>query len=30
MIAGGSIEVLKNRIAESVFERTFPQRAGKA
>ena len=30
MIAGGSIEILKNRIAESVFERTFPQRAGKA
>jgi alkylation response protein AidB-like acyl-CoA dehydrogenase len=29
MIAGGSIEVLKNRIAESVFERAFPQRAGK-
>jgi alkylation response protein AidB-like acyl-CoA dehydrogenase len=26
MIAGGSIEVLKNRIAESVFERSFPQR----
>jgi len=26
MIAGGSIEVLKNRIAEAVFERTFPQR----
>ena len=26
MIAGGSIEVLKNRIAESVFERTFSQR----
>jgi len=26
MIAGGSIEILKNRIAESVFERTFPQR----
>ncbi|CAG2137250.1 acyl-CoA dehydrogenase family protein [Cupriavidus plantarum] len=29
MIAGGSIEVLKNRIAEGVFERTFPQRAPK-
>jgi alkylation response protein AidB-like acyl-CoA dehydrogenase len=29
MIAGGSIEILKNRIAESVFERTFPQRPGK-
>ena len=28
MIAGGSIEILKNRIAEGVFERTFPQRAG--
>ena len=26
MIAGGSIEMLKNRIAEGVFERTFPQR----
>jgi alkylation response protein AidB-like acyl-CoA dehydrogenase len=26
MIAGGSIEVLKNRIAEAVFERTFSQR----
>jgi alkylation response protein AidB-like acyl-CoA dehydrogenase len=29
MIAGGSIEVLKNRIAESVFERTFSQRPEK-
>jgi len=29
MIAGGSIEILKNRIAESVFGRTFPQRPGK-
>ncbi len=28
MIAGGSIEVLKNRIAESVFERRFDQRKG--
>jgi alkylation response protein AidB-like acyl-CoA dehydrogenase len=28
MIAGGSIEILKNRIAESVFERTFSQRPG--
>jgi len=28
MIAGGSVEILKNRIAESVFERTFPQRPG--
>ncbi len=26
MIAGGSIEMLKNRIAEGVFERSFPQR----
>ena len=26
MIAGGSIEILKNRIAEGVFERTFSQR----
>ena len=29
MIAGGSIEILKNRIAEGVFGRTFPQRPGK-
>jgi alkylation response protein AidB-like acyl-CoA dehydrogenase len=29
MIAGGSIEMLKNRIAESVFERSFPQRPPK-
>jgi len=29
MIAGGSLEVLKNRIAESVFERTFSQRPPK-
>ncbi len=28
MIAGGSIEVLKNRIAEGVFERSFSQRPG--
>lgn len=28
MIAGGSIEMLKNRIAESVFERRFSQRRG--
>lgn len=28
MIAGGSIEILKNRIAESVFERRFSQRPG--
>jgi alkylation response protein AidB-like acyl-CoA dehydrogenase len=26
MIAGGSIEILKNRIAETVFGRSFPQR----
>ena len=26
MIAGGSIEILKNRIAEHIFERSFPQR----
>jgi alkylation response protein AidB-like acyl-CoA dehydrogenase len=30
MIAGGSIEVLKNRIAEGVFERTFSQRPSKS
>jgi alkylation response protein AidB-like acyl-CoA dehydrogenase len=30
MIAGGSIEMLKNRIAEGVFERTFSQRPPKA
>jgi len=29
MIAGGSIEILKNRIAEGVFERSFSQRPGK-
>jgi alkylation response protein AidB-like acyl-CoA dehydrogenase len=29
MIAGGSIEILKNRIAESVFERSFAQRPEK-
>jgi alkylation response protein AidB-like acyl-CoA dehydrogenase len=28
MIAGGSIEILKNRIAEGIFERTFSQRPG--
>ena len=28
MIAGGSIEILKNRIAEAVFGRSFPQRGG--
>jgi alkylation response protein AidB-like acyl-CoA dehydrogenase len=26
MIAGGSLEMMRNRIAESVFERRFPQR----
>ena len=30
MIAGGSIEMLKNRIAEGVFERSFSQRPPKA
>src|SRR5258705_2269388 len=30
MIAGGSIEILKNRIAESIFERTFSQRPPKS
>jgi alkylation response protein AidB-like acyl-CoA dehydrogenase len=30
MIAGGSIEILKNRIAEGVFERRFSQRPPKA
>ena len=29
MIAGGSIEILKNRIAEHVFDRHFDQRPGK-
>jgi hypothetical protein len=29
MIAGGSIEILKNRIAEEVFERRFDQRPAK-
>ena len=29
MIAGGTIEMLLNRIAESVFDRRFPQRAAK-
>jgi alkylation response protein AidB-like acyl-CoA dehydrogenase len=28
MIAGGSIEILKNRIAEEIFGRSFPQRPG--
>lgn len=27
MIAGGSVEILKNRIAEGIFERRFPQGA---
>ncbi|MFP3711885.1 acyl-CoA dehydrogenase, partial [Paraburkholderia sp. SIMBA_009] len=26
MIAGGSLEILKNRIAEGVFGQSFPQR----
>jgi alkylation response protein AidB-like acyl-CoA dehydrogenase len=26
MIAGGSLEILKNRIAEGIFERSFSQR----
>lgn len=30
MIAGGSLEMMKNRIAESVFERRFSQRPPKA
>jgi alkylation response protein AidB-like acyl-CoA dehydrogenase len=30
MIAGGSIEMLKNRIAETIFDRRFDQRAPKA
>jgi len=30
MIAGGSIEILKNRIAEAVFERSFSQRLAKS
>jgi hypothetical protein len=29
MIAGGSIEMLKNRIAEHVFDRRFDQRPPK-
>ena len=29
MIAGGSVEMMKNRIAETVFERRFPQRPPK-
>jgi len=27
MIAGGSTEILKNRIAETIFDRRFSQRA---
>jgi hypothetical protein len=27
MIAGGSVEILKNRIAEEIFGRSFSQRA---
>ena len=30
MIAGGSVEMLKNRIAEGVFERSFSQRPSKS
>jgi alkylation response protein AidB-like acyl-CoA dehydrogenase len=30
MIAGGSLEILRNRIAEGVFERTFSQRPPKS
>jgi alkylation response protein AidB-like acyl-CoA dehydrogenase len=30
MIAGGSIEMLKNRIAEGIFERSFSQRPSRA
>jgi hypothetical protein len=30
MIAGGSLEMMKNRIAEGVFGRSFPQRAERA
>lgn len=29
MIAGGSVEMMQNRIAEGVFERRFSQRAAK-
>ena len=29
MIAGGSLEILKNRIAEIIFDRRFPQRPEK-
>jgi alkylation response protein AidB-like acyl-CoA dehydrogenase len=30
MIAGGSLEILKNRIAENIFERRFDQRGTRA
>jgi alkylation response protein AidB-like acyl-CoA dehydrogenase len=30
MIAGGSVEILKNRIAEHVFDRRFDQRGRRA
>jgi hypothetical protein len=30
MIAGGSLEMLKNRIAEHIFERRFDQRKPKS
>ena len=30
MIAGGSIEMMKNRLSELIFERNFPQRLAKA
>jgi len=30
MIAGGSIEMMKNRLAEITFERRFSQRAPRA
>lgn len=30
MIAGGSLEMMKNRIAEGIFDRRFPQRAPRA
>ncbi|WP_425101960.1 acyl-CoA dehydrogenase family protein [Tropicibacter sp. S64] len=30
MIAGGSVEIMKNRIAEGIFERRFDQRAPRA
>jgi alkylation response protein AidB-like acyl-CoA dehydrogenase len=30
MIAGGSVEILKNRIAEDIFDRRFDQRGRRA